>query len=102
MPMQFNMLHILPQAKFPKYGESPLRLPLDVFIANHVALLRKKERSQGRGATITAAQAGRQMTAREEMEEFAISQGLLMIPEFQFDHCLFQITQESLAGDVAM
>ena len=39
MPYHFNMMHILPQAAIPVP-----QLPLDVFISNHVAFLRKKER----------------------------------------------------------
>lgn len=86
MPYQFNMLHILPQAKIPV-----AKLPMDVFISNYSGLLKKKEQSQGNKGNMTAAQIGRQMTAREEMEEFAIQQGLIMIPEFQFDHAIYQI-----------
>ena len=57
MPYQFNMLHILPQAKIPVE-----KLPLDVFISNHMSFLRKKERSGGKYADVTTAKAGRQLT----------------------------------------
>ena len=33
------------------------------------------------------------------MEELAIQQGLFMIPEFPFDHCLYQLSSENLAND---
>ena len=35
------------------------------------------------------------------MEELAIQQGLFMIPEFAFDHCLYQLSSENLANDPA-
>jgi len=50
MPYQFNMLHILPQVKIPV-----TKLPLDVFVSNQLALLRKKERSRGGNAMMTSA-----------------------------------------------
>ena len=79
MPYQFNMLHVLPQAKIPVDS-----LPLDNFVTTHLAMLRKKERgSQNTGqAIMSTAVAGRQLSAREEMEENAVAQGLFMIPEF--------------------
>lgn len=67
MPYQFNMLHILPSAKIPVS-----KLPLDAFVEQQVALLRKKERGQGSNANISTAVAGRVLTQREEMEEMAI------------------------------
>ena len=92
------MMHVLPQAKIPVK-----QLPLDIFISNHVSFLRKKERSgEASGAVITTATAGRQLTAREELEELAIQQGLLMIPEFQFDHCLFQLGPENFVNEPAL
>ena len=84
MPYQFNMLHVLPQAKIPVDT-----LPLDSFVTNQLSLLRKKERGNGAGANISTNVAGRQLTQREEMEELAIQQGLFMLPELQFDHCLY-------------
>jgi len=90
------MLHLLPQEKIP-VGT----LPLDSFITNQLSLLRKKEKSRGGNAMMSTAVAGRQLTLREEQEELAIQQGLFMIPEFQFDHCLYQLSSENLANDPA-
>ena len=42
MPYQFNMLHILPQAKIPVE-----RLPIDAFVNAKLSLLRKQERENG-------------------------------------------------------
>lgn len=91
------MLHVLPQAKIPVDT-----LPLDNFVTNHISLLRKKERGgKGVNAPMSTQVIGRQLTHREEMEELAISQGLFMIPEFQFDHCFYQLTRENLVNDPA-
>ena len=35
------------------------------------------------------------------MEDAALSQGLFMIPEFQFDHVFFQLSRENLMHDPA-
>lgn len=50
---------------------------------------------------MTNSKIGSKLTAREEMEEFAIQQGLIMVPEFQFDHSIYQINPESMSGDTA-
>lgn len=85
------MLHVLPQAKIPV-----AKLPVDVFISNYSGLLRKKEQSSGGKANMSAAQIGHTLSAREEMEEFAIQQGLMMIPEFQFEHAVYQLQAENI------
>ena len=62
MPYQFNMLHVLPQAKIPVET-----IPLDSFITNQLSLLRKKERGQGgQTAMMTSTVAGRALSMREE------------------------------------
>jgi len=81
MPYQFNMLHILPQACIPVD-----RLPLDVFVSNKIALLRKQERNQQK---IVSKETTKKLTAREEMEELALTHSLFMIQEFQFDHVFY-------------
>ena len=96
--MQFNMMHVLPQAKIPID-----RLPIDTFVANAQAFHRKKERenhSKSRSA-MNANQYGVKMSAREEMEDLAMQAGLFMIPEFQFDHCFYSLSPENLANDPA-
>ena len=92
------MLHVLPQAKLPV-----TTLPLDSFVTNHLSMLRKKERGSNRNASamMSTAIAGRQLTQREEMEENAVAQGLFMIPEFQFDHCFFQLDKNQYQSDPA-
>ena len=49
-PYQFNMIHVLPQAKIPVET-----LPLDAFISNKISLERKKEQSRGANAMMTTA-----------------------------------------------
>ena len=39
MPLQFNMLHVLPSANIPVE-----RLPLDTFVANQLAQVKKRDR----------------------------------------------------------
>ena len=64
MPLQFNMLHVLPQSKIPVD-----KLPIDSLLANVQSLMRKKERegisNQNRQVQRTT------MTQREEMEQLA-------------------------------
>jgi len=38
---------------------------------------------------------------REEQEDMAVQAGLMMIPEFQFDHCIYQLTPENFSNDAA-
>ena len=93
MPMQFNMLHVLPQAKIPIE-----RLPLDAFVATQLSCQRKKERQPNSpSAGINAPP----KSARDEQEELAYASGLFMIPEFQFDHCFYQMSPENLMNDPA-
>jgi len=58
MPLQFNMLHVLPQAKIPIE-----KLPLDVFVSAQLSSYRKKERS---GNGINAGINSKPQSAREE------------------------------------
>ena len=97
MPYQFNMLHVLPQAKIPVS-----RLPVDVFINNYLSYMKKKEKAEGYNGTMTATAnpTGRKLTQREEMENAALEQGLFMIPEFQFDHCFISLDEDTLGGSL--
>lgn len=96
MPYQFNMLHVLPQVKIPVE-----RLPIDAFVTAKLSLLRKKER-ENPGTTGNMKLTGMSRSAREEMEELAIAQGLFMISEFPFDHCFFQLGPEHFMNDPAL
>ena len=90
MPYQFNMLHILPEAKIPVE-----KLPIDVFIQNQLRFNKKKE-SQGIKPQATV---GKPLTTREEAEILAATQGLFLIPEFDFEHCIYQLNKENMTSD---
>lgn len=64
------------------------KLPLDVFIANQVSYQRKKEKD---GQLATNENLGKSLTQREEAEILAQSQGLMLIPEYQFEHCIYPL-----------
>ena len=74
-PLQFNMLHVLPQANIPFR-----RLPIDQFVASYHSTRRKEERGEMSKAMPPFAKEVR--TQRIEMEETAIAQNLYMIKEF--------------------
>ena len=95
MPYQFNMLHCLPSKNIPCE-----RLPIDVFFANQVSLQRKKERQHNSAVRYDPEQLAN-MTAREHLEQKALDVGLIMIPEFQFDHVFYALNQENLLNDPA-
>ena len=106
MPYQFNMLHVLPQDKWPLDV-----LPIDIFISNQVQLLKRKQEDEEKRLAAQAASPTRRqdsqaafekkrvLTAREELENHAIESGLFMIPEYQFDHCFFQTQPSNLMKD---
>lgn len=106
MPYQFNMLHVLPQNKWPLDV-----LPIDIFISNQIQLLKRKQEDEekrlaaraasptGRQDSFAAWEEKRELTAREELENHAVESGLFMIPEYQFDHCFFQTQPSNLMKD---
>lgn len=89
------MLHVLPNAKIP-VG----KLPLDVFISNTISYLRKKEKQADSAMATTGTKyAHMKTTAREQLEKDATSQGLFLVPEFQWEHCIMQLTENVLSED---
>ena len=42
---------------------------------------------------------GRNDETREAMEKEALSQGLLMIPDYQFDHAVYMITESKISEE---
>ena len=79
------MLHILPSNKIPV----PV-LPLDLFISNTLSYLKKVEKQKNTGKFAEAEIPTK--TMREEMEDRANLQGLFMIPEYEFEHCISSLT----------
>lgn len=74
-------------------------------IANAVSFNRKNDRkSQAQISAETLqeakmASAGEYDENREAKEKDAQSQGLLMIPEFQFDHAVYMITENKMSEE---
>lgn len=88
-PYQFNIMHVIPSSKLPVET-----LPLDLLINNAVSYNRKAERrgmatSANQLAESKFAAAATADAARETLEKEAVSQGLFMLPEYQFDHCVY-------------
>lgn len=82
------MLHVLPNNKIPVD-----KLPLDQWISNALGYQRKQERS-GPAATRHGS-----MTKREETLMVAAQSGLFLIPEFQFEHCIYSIPTDAIGAD---
>ena len=86
-PLQFNMMHFLPKSKFPVH-----RLPLDLYISNRIAYTRKLER-EGKQSYEASKDAQKNMTEREKQEDLAATHNLVLVPEFDFDHCIYPLTE---------
>lgn len=84
------MIHVLPKEKMPV-----TRLPLDLLIANRVAYARKAER-EGKGLleqSQNEKSQGKKLSYREEQEELAATHTLILIPELDFEHCVYQLSE---------
>ena len=93
-PYQFNVMHVLPNSKIPYQ-----QLPIDVMIANTISYNRKIEREKTKDLAASLKVEQNDRTGRERMELDAVQQGLIMIPEFRFDHVVFQITDNVLTEE---
>jgi hypothetical protein len=86
-PFQFNAIHVLPQAKIPVE-----RLPIERHMANCLSFQKKSDRKM-------AGELPAIDDNRAQMEALAKTQGLVMVPEFPFDHCIYQLTEAVLTSD---
>lgn len=98
-PFQFNVMHVIPSSKMPVE-----KLPLDVLISNAISFNRKQERRANATQANTMAeakfaQAESHWGERDAMEKEATVQGLVMLPEYSFDHCVYQITENALTEE---
>lgn len=92
-------MHVIPSSKLPVET-----LPLDLLVNNAISYNRKTER---RGMATSANQLAEAKFAsaefsnpnRDAMEKEAVAQGLFMLPEYQFDHCVYQITEANLTEE---
>ena len=86
------MLHILPSNKIPVNV-----LPIDLFISNALSYLKKCEKKKKLGEIVDDPAIAK--TPREEMEEQANIQGLFMIPEYDFEHCICSLNPQDWADE---
>lgn len=90
-------MHVLASAKIPV-----ARLPIDLLISNAVAFNRKNDRKTNAQTADESIREGKMASTgavnekREALEKEAIAQGLVMLPEYQFDHCVYQMSESSL------
>ena len=83
-PLQFNLVHVLPQASLPF-----VTLPIDDYIKNYVSTERKTERRNVKVEGNLSAE----FQERLQRELSAKSQGLVVLPEFEFKHVIYQLTE---------
>lgn len=84
---QFNSIHILPEEKFPQ------PLPIETFIKLHESNERKIERR-----AIDVDEPDRD-DARGTFTADAKANGLVVLPEYDFKHCLYKMTEMNLSSE---
>lgn len=87
MPLQFNAVHLLPEEKF------PFPLPIETFLKNNESNERKIERRNLKDE---------QVSFDEQKEIFAANakaQGLVVIPEYDFKHVFYKMTEMNLSSE---
>ena len=87
LTMQFNGIHILPQNKI------PFELPIETFLKNHESNERKVERRNLKDKVIIDNE------ARAKFESDAKASGLIVLPEFDFQHVIYKLTEASLSSE---
>jgi hypothetical protein len=85
--MQFNCVHMLPEEKF------PFDLPIETFLKNHESNERKIERRNIRQEADEAFEAHQTFTSN------AKAQGLVVLPEFNFKHVIYKMTEMNLSQE---
>lgn len=84
---QFNVVHMLPEEKF------PFDLPIETFLKNHESNERKIER---RNVKVADSQ---EDDARAQFIANAKAQGLVVLPEFDFKHVIYKMTEMNLSSE---
>lgn len=87
LTLQFNAVHILPQSKI------PFELPIETFLKNHESNERKVERRNLKDKVIVDNQ------VRQRFESDAKAQGLIVLPDFQFRHVIYKLTEANLSQE---
>lgn len=88
LPLQFNVVHLLPEDKF------PFPLPIETFLKNNESNERKIERRN-----LKDEQVGSNDEARDQFAANAKAQGLVVIPEFDFKHVFYKMTEMNLSSE---
>jgi len=86
--MQFNVMHVLPSSKIPFKT-----IPLDFMISSKIRFLQKREKAIKKGYKLDP---HRPIHARDAEAQEA---GLVLIDEFKFPHCVFQLGSGELNND---
>lgn len=81
------MIHVLPEAKL------PFELPIEVFLKNLESNERKIERRNVKERVEDPE------SPRHLFESNAKAQGLVVLPEFQFKHVLYKLTEQNLSSE---
>jgi len=92
LPLQFNVIHFLPEARYPF-----AQLPIDTFLKNNESNERKIERRMTKEAQENLKKAD--TSARGEFEQNAKAQSFVVIPEFNFRHVVYKMTEHNLSPD---
>ena len=87
LPFQFNCVHILPEAKI------PYELPIEFMLKIHEGNERKIERRS------IVSETKQQSEDREQFEMNAKSQGLIVLPDFDFKHVIYKLTEQNLSSE---
>lgn len=85
--MQFNTVHMLPEEKF------PFDLPIETFLKNHDSNERKTERRN------VKVENDANEEARVSFAANAKAQGLVVLPEFNFKHVIYKMTEMNLSSE---
>lgn len=86
--MQFNVVHLLPEEKF------PFDMPIETLMKNHESNERKIERRN-----IKTDDAVEEDEARAAFTANAKAQGLVVLPEYNFKHVIYKMTEMNLSSE---
>jgi hypothetical protein len=92
-PLQFNIIHILPEFKYPVE-----KLPIQAFIENKLAWKKKMEKA---GKDVTTVAFDEKPTPRYMLEIEAFQKGMFLIDEFSFEHVCYSLS-ESQIGETGL
>lgn len=89
-PLQFNVMHVLPQSQIPF-----AKLPLDFLIAQKQKFYSKQQKQKSR--TPLAGDTNHKPVHSRDAE--ALDKGMILIDEFTFPHCVFKLASNEMNTD---